>query len=106
MTIQEVSESEKPLPVIVTVVPGNEPSGGEPMTGLTVRGAVVVNMNTAVPKSPCKPVTLIVYPPEPAVPTTNDVETNLPPESMKHTGVVIMLLGSEEIVHVPASKFG
>lgn len=104
--MQDVSDSEKPVPVIVTVVPGSEPKGGDPVGGLMVRNGVVDSVKTVVPKSPCTPVTLIVYPPAPAVPAVNDAEAILPVLSMKQLGVVIMLLGVEEIVHVPASKFG
>lgn len=104
--MQDVSDNEKPVPLIVTVVPASEPSGGEPVEGLMVKNGVVDSVKTAVPKSPCTPVTLIVYPPAPAVPTVKDAEAILPLISMKQLGVVIMLLGVEEMVHVPASKFG
>jgi hypothetical protein len=47
--VHEVSDGEKPLPVMLTEVPGREPSGGEPRLGLIVSVVVVVRMNMASP---------------------------------------------------------
>jgi hypothetical protein len=61
LTVHEVSIFENPLPVMVTVVPGNEPNGGEPDDGLIVR-EIGLTVNTATAKSPCTPVIVIMYP--------------------------------------------
>ncbi len=47
--VHEVSDGEKPLPVMLTEVPGREPSGGEPRLGFIVNVVVVVRMNMASP---------------------------------------------------------
>lgn len=61
VTVHELSTFENPLPVMVTVVPSSEPNGGEPDDGLIVR-EIGLTVNTATAKSPCSPVTVMVYP--------------------------------------------
>lgn len=61
LTVHEVSRFENPLPVIVAVVPGEELNGGEPDDGFMVR-EIGLTVKTATAKSPCSPVTVIVYP--------------------------------------------
>lgn len=47
VTVHEVSDTAKPVPVTVTVVPGIDPSTGEPKTGLSVTAAVTVKITVA-----------------------------------------------------------
>lgn len=47
--VHEVSDGEKPLPVMLTEVPGREPSGGDPRLGFIVSALVAVRMNMASP---------------------------------------------------------
>ena len=57
--VHDVSDDEKPEPVIETEVPAIVPTAGEPETGLMM-SAPVVTEKTAVAKSPCIAVIVIV----------------------------------------------
>jgi hypothetical protein len=56
--IQLVSSESKPVPETTTVVPGSDPTGGEPRFGVALTAGFTVNAPNAAVGSPWSPVTI------------------------------------------------
>jgi hypothetical protein len=103
--VHDLSVWSKPVPVTVMVVPGVEPSAGEPLVGVTVTNGVTLNV-VGVATSPELPVTVSVYvtPPGALPETVKNVPTREPVESIAHTDEAIRPVGLEtKDLHAPTS---
>ena len=111
--VQLVSVGRKPVPERTIVVPGSDPTGGEPEVGVALTAGFTVKPPDGVEGSPWSPITVTVY--TGTVPGTVPETANfafrlptprykLPALSIRQNGGMVDETSGPEIVQRPASS--